>query len=588
MMLHRLETVPSDNALTAKMRSGQMQTFGLLSALRSVRRFGVHGGAILFAALGMAAPLGVLLWAMFGRPPSGGVWTLAVIACGAASALSLLVVALTLQSVSKAATALRALVRMAGPSEKYPLIDEQTDMFGDVLRLEVRMESVRSRLSNRHPRTGLPTREPFLSGIAADIQGSTDARVVAVIRFCDYDRLASFDQPAADRALTGLCARLQASLEKGRGLAQVDRDCFAVWFGGVSARDATRELRALSFVLGQDLGSGEQRITPELKIGAAIYPHDASEATSLLTRAFAAIPKTGDGQEDNLTFFSAASTIAARDRFSMEQDLRSAISRDQLKLYFQPIVDLSQGRVVGAEALLRWFHPELGAVPPSDFIPVLEKSGLYDEVGLWVLDTACRELRAWRDRGLSDFKVAINLSARQFRDPVLSMAILKTLERHRLAAQDLELELTEATAMQDPPRTRELLLHLNGLGVGVAIDNLGTGYSSLSRMKTLPFTRLKIDREFVTRVHERPDSRAICSTLIALARGLDMTVLADGVEDADELKALLDLGCSLIQGFYFSPALPPAAFLETVRDPNWLARLDPAAKSTSHRALTPA
>ena len=563
-----------------------MQTFGLVSALRGVRRFGVDGGAILFAMLGMAAPFGLLLWTMSGKPPAGDAWDLTLIACGTASALSLLFIVVTLQSVSRAATALRAMVQMAGPSEKYPLIDERTDMLGDVLRLEVRMESVRSRLSNRHPRTGLPTREPFLSGIAADIQGTTDARVVSVIRFCDYDRLASFDQPAADRALTGLCARLQASLEKGRGLAQVDRDCFAVWFGGVSARDATRELRALSFVLGQDLGSGEQRITPELKIGAAIYPHDASEATSLLTRAFAALPKTGDGQEDNLAFFSAASTIAARERFSLEQDLRSAIARDQLKLYFQPIVDLGQGRVVGAEALLRWFHPELGAVPPSDFIPVLEQTGLSDEVGLWVLDTACREARSWRDRGLADLKVAINLSARQFRDPVLSMAILKTLERHRLAARDVEFELTEATAMQDPPRTRELLVHLNGLGVGVAIDNLGTGYSSLARMKTLPFGRLKIDREFVAKVHQRPDSRAICSTLIALARGLDMTVLADGVEDADELQALLDLGCSLFQGFHFSPALPTAAFFETVSDPHWLARLDPAAKP--RRVLTPA
>jgi EAL domain-containing protein (putative c-di-GMP-specific phosphodiesterase class I)/GGDEF domain-containing protein len=550
-----------------------MQTQRLVTALRGVRRFGVHGGAILFAALGMATPLGVLLWTLVGKPPHGGVAPSIVIACAAASALCMLLVGLTLQSVGRAATALRALVQMAGPSEKFPSTDESTDMLGDVLRLEARMESVRSRLTNRHPRTGLPTREPFLSGMAADMLGSTDARLAAVIRFCDYDRLASFDQLTADRALTGLSARLQGAIEKGCGLAQVDRDCFALWFGGVSLRDATRELRALSFLLSQDLGSGEHRITPELKIGAAIYPHDASEATSLLTRAFSAIPKAGDGQEDNLTFFSATSTVAARERFSMEQDLRSAISRDQLKLYFQPIVDLSQGRVVGAEALLRWFHPELGAVPPSDFIPVLEKSGLNDEVGLWAMDTACRAARVWRERGLEDLKVAINLSARQFRDPVLSMAILKTLERHRLLAQDLELELPEAAVMQDVARTRELLLHFNNLGVDVAIDNFGTGSSSLSRMKTLRFTRLKIDREFVTEVHKRPDSRAICATLIALAQGLDMTVLADGVEDADELNALLDLGCSLFQGFHFSPALPTTAFIETISDPNWLARL---------------
>jgi Amt family ammonium transporter len=541
---------------------------------------------LVVASLGMAAPQCLLLALLVTKAPAANLSAFALAGCTAASVLALLIIALTLTSHGRAAVALHSLVQAFGSGEDAPpATDDSIDIVADVQRLTEQFEAVRSGLSKRHPGTGLQTREPFLSEIAADMVEANEPALLAVIRFCDFDRLAPFDQDGAERALNGLGARLRGAIERGRRLAQVDRDCFAVWFRGVTMRDATRELRAITYVLGQDLGAGERRFTPELKVGAAVFPHDGDDAAILLTRAFAALPKPGDPKEDNLAFFSATSSVAARERFGMEQDLRHAISRDQLKVYFQPVVDLSLGRVVGAEALARWLHPDQGSVPPSEFIPVLEQSGLIDEVGLWVLNAACREARGWRDRGLEGLTVAVNLSARQFRDPVLSMMILRTLERHRLLAQNLELELTETAMMQDAVRTRQLLLHLKALGVGVAIDDFGTGYSSLSCLKSLPFTKMKIDREFVTNVHERPDSKAICSTIIALARGLDMKIVAEGVESAEEVETLREMGCSLFQGYYFARALPAATFLETITDPSWLARLETASAKPSRAVL---
>jgi EAL domain-containing protein (putative c-di-GMP-specific phosphodiesterase class I) len=270
----------------------------------------------------------------------------------------------------------------------------------------------------------------------------------------------------------------------------------------------------------------------------------------------------------------------------MEQGLRQAIGREQLLMHYQPVVDLSLGKVIGAEALLRWRHPKLGLVPPTEFIPILEESGMMEEVGLWVLNTACREVAAWEDSGLKGLKMAVNLSARQLVDPNLNAVILRTLERHRLAPKSLELELTETAAMEDAERTRALFGDLLDMGVSVAIDDFGSGYSSLSYLKKLPFSKLKIDREFVTDVDSRPDSQAICRALVELARGLGIAVLAEGVETRAEVETLTALGCSIFQGFYFARPLPAADFIRTVTDPEWNERLSLRPKGGKrHKAL---
>lgn len=496
----------------------------------------------------------------------------------AGAGLSLLALMLLLRPLGLVAEGLR---RGAQGDEAIRLpegyCDEMGRMMADLGQLTAKLEAQRHRLSNRHPVTGLPTREPFLAALDGDLKTHDRAIVLGVVRFGDYDRLAAFDQAAADKALGAFAERLEGAVQADRPVAQVDRDCFAIWFREVEAPHmAAGELQALGYVLAQELG--ESRLSPDVDLGAAIFPHDGEDPATLLTRAFAALPKSGETSGGKLSFFSAQSQSAARERFSLEQDLRHAIAREQLSLHFQPVVDLDVGAVVGAEALLRWRHPELGLVSPAEFIPILEQSGLIDEVGVWVLNAACREARAWEEVGLLGMKMAVNLSARQFRDPALNTIIIRTLERHRLAPGALEVELTETAAMEDAVRTRQTVEELRDLGISVAIDDFGAGYSSLSYLKNLPFSKLKIDREFVTNVDQRRDSQAICRALVELARGLDIRVLAEGTETREEVETLRGLGCSMFQGYFFARPMTGEDFIKTVRDPEWLSLLSSPAR----------
>lgn len=498
----------------------------------------------------------------------------------AAPALLVLAVALAIvhQLLAPIELAAEQLTRFndGGPAPEFPAIGGE-DAAGRLLNglqdAGRRLQSLDHRLDQRHPVTGLATREPFLAAIAADIEMGALAGMVGVVRFADYDRLAAFDQEAADAALTLFARRFEDAMGASRPIAQIDRDTFGAWYhSDHETGQAADELKAVGYVLGQDLLVGGRPVKPEIRLAGALYPRDGDAAQVLLTRAGAALaagPHHGDGP----AFYSPQSSSAAQERFTLEQDLRRAIDRDQFLLHFQPVVDLADGRVVGAEALLRWRHPELGFVPPAAFIPRAEEAGLMNEIGLWVLNAACREAGVWREQGLTDLKMAVNLSARQLQDPELSSIILRTLERHGLSAQNLELELTETAAMEDSARTRELFHQLRSLGVGVAIDDFGSGYSSLSYVKNLPFSKLKIDREFVMAVDERRDSRAICAALVELARGLDITVLAEGVESGGEVDTLRELGCSMFQGFFFARPIIASSFIDTVTDPRWLARL---------------
>ena len=496
---------------------------------------------------------------------------------GVALAGSVIAVVLLIHLVAPlraVAATLRACLSESPPAAPGLKAGQAGGMVGDVTALAGRIDGMRQRLTNRHPVSLLPTREPFLAEIAEDIDRVESTVVLGVVRFADYDRLASFDQPAADRALQILAERLKKAIPRARPLAQVDRDCFAAWFRDSASLDAALgELKALGYVLGQELVDGQLKLTPVLAIGAAIFPADGVVPAELLTRAIAAAgaPAAAGGK---VAMFSRQNSADARERFSLEQELRAALgSSEQFLLHYQPVVDLDAGTVIGAEALVRWRHPTLGLVPPASFIPILEQSSAMAEFGLWVLNAACREARAWREQGLGELKVAVNLSTTQCRDPRLSEMVLRTLERHGLEPSSLELELTETTAMEDADNTRRLLTDLRAHGVSVAIDDFGAGYSSLSYLKNLPFSKLKIDREFVTDVNSRQDSRAICSALVELARGLGISVLAEGVESLQEVQALHAMGCKLFQGYFFARPMDAESFVRTVQDPAWLACL---------------
>ncbi|HWF77713.1 MAG TPA: EAL domain-containing protein, partial [Caulobacteraceae bacterium] len=340
-------------------------------------------------------------------------------------------------------------------------------------------------------------------------------------------------------------------------------------------------LETLVAQLARPLGEGDLHVIPDVRVGAAIYPDDGLNGQTLLSRAIAACGKAGRAAGDRLAYFSEESSTEAEARHAMEQALRQAIFRKELALFYQPVIDLTAGRVVGAEALMRWRHPELGAIPPAKFLPVMEQSGLISEVGRWTLEQACRDARAFEGYGLTGLKVGVNLSQRQFRDPDLAAVIADVLRRSELKPSRLELELTEASLMRDLAHTRKTLETLGSIGVAVAIDDFGAGASSLANFQSLAFSKLKIDRKFVMDVGNRHDSQAVCAALIELGRRLDIAVLAEGVETPEEVEALRVLGCSLFQGFFFARPLPADKFVAKVADPQWLALLARPARPPS-------
>jgi EAL domain-containing protein (putative c-di-GMP-specific phosphodiesterase class I)/GGDEF domain-containing protein len=451
--------------------------------------------------------------------------------------------------------------------------DEILCALDDLRAIGSRLESVRHRLANRHPVTGVATREPLMAIISRDVaRESCSPALLGVIRFAQLERLMAVDRLGAEKTARVFAQRLMDALGASHPLAQVDRDAFAIWFcdGAAGPRGASETLQALADHLSAPIGEGDARVTPDVRVGAAIFPDDGLDGPTLLTRAISAIGKAGRASNDRLAYFSNESSADAEARHAMEQALRQAIYRRELALAYQPVIDLTGGRVVGAEALLRWRHPELGAIPPAKFLPVLEQTGLIDEVGRWVLDQACRDAHEFERLGLPGFRVGVNLSERQFRDPDLAAMVIETLNRNGLKPQRLELELTEAALMEDLPRTRHALTALTAHGVGVAVDDFGAGASSLGDLKSLAFSKIKIDRAFITDVPNRHDSQAVCAALIELARRLDISVLAEGVETREEVEALRVLGCSLFQGFFFSRPLPADRFLKKVADPEWL------------------
>jgi len=518
--------------------------------------------AVALAALA-AAPW-PCLWLLGGTAGSAAF----AMVCAAISVASCVLLARLLRPLEGIARDLKDVVIADGADEReFDGADALAATARGVAHLSGRVHSLQHRWAWRHPMTGLAVRETLIRAIAEDLGHSDRPALLGAIRFADFNRLTAFDPATADAALQLFSDRLAASLGKKRPVAHVDRDSFAIWFGGTEPEAAAVELKALIYALGAEIAAGDLTLVPEVEVGTAIYPADAQDPAALVNHALVSLARPGAAGSGAVSPPGKSAAIA-RERFSLEQDLRLAIDRDQFEMVFQPVVDLSKG-VIGAEALLRWRHPEAGMVSPSRFIPILEDADLIDEIGRWTLNAACREMRRWQQRGLVDLKVAVNLSAAQLRDPNLKQTIQRTLERHRIRAQALELELTETAATQDAERTFALFGELRALGLTLAIDDFGSGYSSLSYLKNLPFDKLKIDREFVVDVHLRRDSQAICRSLVALTRGLELDILAEGVESWDEVELLQRLGCRTFQGFLFSEPLDSDHFLALALDPEW-------------------
>jgi EAL domain-containing protein (putative c-di-GMP-specific phosphodiesterase class I) len=413
--------------------------------------------------------------------------------------------------------------------------------------------------------SGLPTREPLFASIATSPSG-----VLGVIHLLDLERLQAFDEALADHVLVALAERVVRMLGTGALVAQVDRARLAVWFGPETPAElAGTKLQALGYALGEAVSFGEREVLPEIRVSHAHMAEHGTAPAALLVRASVSRSGTADAfasvADDPLT--------AAQQLYTLEQDLRRAVARGELELAYQPLVDVQAGAVCGAEALLRWRHPDHGLVPPTRFVPIMEAAGLADEIGLWAINAACREAATWRRLGLGPLRVAVNISGHQLDRGDFATLVERTLARHSLSSDLLEIELTETIAAGESDRVAALFGRLRRLGVAIAIDDFGTGYSSFSTLRTLRFDKLKIDREFVTAVDRRRDSQAICRAILELGRGLGIRVLAEGVETAAEYSWLNAQGCRHFQGYYFARPLDPAAFRAFVQDEHRLAGL---------------
>jgi len=391
--------------------------------------------------------------------------------------------------------------------------------------------------------------------------------LLGIIRFANHAPMIAYDAAGGRRIMSLFGQRLRAAAGR-RFVAQLSDDAFGVWFEGDGA-EAADEVRSIAYVLSQELSDLQLTVLPDIHLGIAAYPSEGHNARSFIGHALSTcLP---------LKSFTAAAGPAIggtedgpAHRFAMEQALRRAVREGELSLRYQPLIDAAAGRIAGAEVLLRWRHPGFGDVSPGLFIPILERTGLIHEIGLWTLNSACRQLSQWRTTGHPDIKLAINLSAVQLQEPTLKASITRIVASHGLIPSDVELELTETAAMENRESTVALFHELRALGFGIAIDDFGNGHSNFGYLRSLPFTKLKIDREFVTHIDTQPGSQAICKSLVELGAGLGITILAEGVERHEEVATLRRLGCHLFQGYYFARPQTAADFTTVISDADWL------------------
>jgi diguanylate cyclase (GGDEF)-like protein/PAS domain S-box-containing protein len=409
--------------------------------------------------------------------------------------------------------------------------------------------------------TSLPNRLLFNDRVAmAMAQAQRQQRKVAVL-FIDLDRFKvindSLGHGFGDKLLQAVATRIQSCIREADTLARLGGDEFTLLLPGLpDAVDAATVADKLLEALRQPFDLDGRELFVTASVGVSVYPDDGTDVDELVKNSDTAMYRAKEQGRDNIQHYTPTMNARALERLHMENGLRKALAQNELVVYYQPLLDLRSGRIEGVEALVRWRHPELGLVGPSEFIPIAETTGLIVPIGPWVLRTACTQVRAWQGRGFPKLSVSVNLSARQFQQPHLADQIRAVLDETGLEAQTLELEITETSAMQNAELTTSVLAEIKALGVRISIDDFGIGYSSLSYLKRLPINTLKIDQSFVRDITSDPDDAAIARAVIAMAHSLKLKVVAEGVETAEQLAFLTAHRCDKMQGFYFSRPVP--------------------------------
>jgi diguanylate cyclase (GGDEF)-like protein len=425
--------------------------------------------------------------------------------------------------------------------------------------------------------TGLPNREQSRGRLAGALEMARERGHMLAVLYLDLDNFKrvndTLGHAAGDELLRVVAARLQQTFQSTSApddarraldltsaeVARLGGDEFLVVLPNIPDIDtATSAADRLLRAVREPISIGRNSLVVTPSIGIAIHPGHGADAASLLRNADLAMYFAKRKSPGGYAVFDGPMNATALQRFTIEEQLRGALERDELSLVYQPQFDVRTGAVSGMEALLRWRNPTLGHVPPSEFIPVAEETGLILSIGDWVLRTACIQAKLWHDRGLPAGRMAVNVSGRQFTLPEFPAQVAVILKETGIRASQLELEITESVVMSDERWAEQALRELKSLGVTLAIDDFGIGYSSLARLRQLAVDRLKIDRSFVMRINDCHDDRAIAAAIIAMARSLRIEVTAEGVESLPQLMFLQEQECQEAQGYLLSRPLPTA------------------------------
>lgn len=440
-------------------------------------------------------------------------------------------------------------------------VEERTRELEKEMEVRKRSEEAVRHMAYHDPLTGLPNRLVLMDRVNQVLaRGRWHGRIAAIV-YLDLDRFKvindTLGHQAGDTLLKAVADRLARCVRTGDTVVRQGGDEFIMLLQDIHRiDDITMVIKKVFSVFDSSFTVAGRELAVTASIGISVYPDDGEDAETLFKNADIAMYKAKEEGRNKYKFFTPAMNSLFLKRLDIERRLLRAIEKEEFLLYYQPEVDISTGEVAGVEALLRWLDPELGLLPPGDFIPVAEDTGLIIQIGEWALRAACIQSKAWQDRGLKPVVVAVNLSMRQFKQNDFLGSLVRILEETGLDPAWLELELTESIIMDDPESVIGTLKNLKAMGVRLTIDDFGTGYSSLEYLKRMPINKLKIAQSFIKSITVDPDDVAIASTVISIGHSMKMEVIAEGVETVEQLLLLRTLRCDKVQGFLVSRPAP--------------------------------
>jgi diguanylate cyclase (GGDEF)-like protein/PAS domain S-box-containing protein len=451
-------------------------------------------------------------------------------------------------------------------SDHLGVVTNYVSVFHDLSDIKAREQLLQFR-THHDTLTDLPNRDLFIDRLKQSISSAHRTNDKVLVLFLGLDHFKNINNSlghgSGDQLLKSVAQRFREFIREGDTLCRLGGDSFGFIIRGINlVEDALTVVQKLTGVLASPFTINEHELFITASSGITLFPDDGQDSESLIKYADMALIRAKTAGRDRSQFYTEAMGQQADRRLLLEKNLRLALEREEFVLYYQPKLSLADNRVVGMEALVRWQHPETGLVSPGEFIPVAEETGLIIPLGEWILYTACRQTKSWLDAGLGQLKVAVNLSARQFREEGIFDLVKSVLEDTGLQAEMLELEITESMVMDDVEEAISTLQRLRSQGVSIAMDDFGTGYSSLSYLKRFPIHTLKVDQSFIRDLTSDSKDAAIIESIVSLAKGLDLRVVAEGVEMAEQSVFLATGGCNEVQGYYFSRPLPAEAFAQ--------------------------